>query len=127
MKQFSLILCFLAVAAVSAFAQATPTETLQEEVVQAEGVKTVALTVFGNCGMCKSRIEGALKNVTGVQSATWDADSQMLTVNFNDKVITLDDIQKKVAGVGHDTAKFKAEDAVYDALPGCCKYDRTKE
>lgn len=126
MKQLSLILCFVAMTVVSALAQATPTETVQEEVVQADGFKTAALTVAGNCGMCKSRIEGALKDVLGVESATWDVDSKILTVSFNAKVISLDDIQKKVAAVGHDTDKFKADDAVYEGLPGCCKYERLK-
>jgi hypothetical protein len=29
--------------------------------------------------------------------------------------------------VGHDTKKYKAKDEVYEELPACCKYDRTKK
>ena len=35
-------------------------------------------------------------------------------------------IQKAVAKVGHDTDMHKAEDKVYNALPGCCLYERNK-
>jgi hypothetical protein len=38
----------------------------------------------------------------------------------------VDALDKKLALVGHDTEKYKAEDKVYDGLPGCCKYDRAK-
>ncbi|MFA6854485.1 MAG: copper chaperone, partial [Bacteroidales bacterium] len=27
-----------------------------------------------------------------------------------------------LAAVGHDTDKYKADQATYDALPSCCKY-----
>ena len=48
----------------------------------------------------------------------------MLTVSYTANQITLDDIQRKIAEVGHDTPKFKATEEVYSKLPGCCKYDR---
>lgn len=50
----------------------------------------------------------------------------MLTVSYQGKNISLDDIHKKVAAVGHDTEKFRAEDSVYNNLHGCCQYDREK-
>ncbi|MFQ5445992.1 MAG: heavy-metal-associated domain-containing protein [Saprospiraceae bacterium] len=83
-------------------------------------------TVYGNCGMCKRRIEGALKEVPGVYGAVWEKGTKKLTVNYDEATITLDDIQKRVAAVGHDTDKFRADDKVYDNLPGCCLYDRPK-
>ncbi|KAA3640416.1 MAG: copper chaperone [Bacteroidetes bacterium] len=82
--------------------------------------------VYGNCGMCENRIEGALKNVQGVQSADWDVDTKMIIVQFDNEVISLDEIKTKIADVGHDTDKFQAKDKVYADLPGCCQYDRAK-
>lgn len=87
-------------------------------------IKTEEVKVYGNCGMCKRRIEGALADVDGVQAAEWDMDTKMLTVSFDSEVITLESIQKKVAAVGHDTDDFRAADTVYEKLHGCCKYDR---
>ncbi|MCB0521945.1 MAG: heavy-metal-associated domain-containing protein [Lewinellaceae bacterium] len=87
---------------------------------------TVSLTTqkfkaAGNCGMCKNRIESAL-DARGVNKASWDLDSGQVSVTFNPKKISLDDLQQKVADAGHDTAKFKASDEVYEALPACCHY-----
>lgn len=85
--------------------------------------KTDSLFVNGACGMCKSRIQKTLK-LDGISYAVWDTDSKMLKVTYDPAKITNDEIQKKVVAVGHDTEKYKAEDSVYNKLPGCCHYDR---
>jgi periplasmic mercuric ion binding protein len=38
--------------------------------------------------------------------------------------VKLEDIEKSIAAVGHDTQNFSSEISVYKKLPGCCKYDR---
>ncbi len=83
--------------------------------------KTESFKVSGKCGMCKSRIEKAAK-IEGVTKAEWDADKQLITITYMLNMVKIDDIQKKIAAVGHDTEKFKADDKIYDKLPGCCKY-----
>jgi hypothetical protein len=77
--------------------------------------------VFGNCNMCKTRIEGALK-IKEVKYVKWDKKSKSLKVAYLSPTITLHSLQQRVAAVGHDTEKFKAPDAVYAQLPGCCLY-----
>lgn len=81
-----------------------------------------SIKVWGNCGMCKTRIEKAAKTA-GATSATWNDETKMLYVKYavggnNQK------IQKAVAAVGHDTEKFAAPEEVYNKLHGCCKYER---
>ena len=85
--------------------------------------KTDSVKVYGNCEMCKTRIEKAAK-LEGVKKADWNVDTKMLTVTYNADKVKLEDIQKSIAAVGHDTDKFSAEATVYKKLPGCCKYDR---
>lgn len=80
-------------------------------------------SVKGKCGMCKARIEKAAL-INGVTSANWDAVAQSLTIVYDPSVVALDQVQKAVAAVGHDTEKFRADDNIYNALPGCCKYTR---
>lgn len=92
---------------------------------QHQATKTENFKVTGNCNMCKARIEKAAK-VEGVNKVSWDSEKQLLTVTYNPEKIKTDDIQKKVAAAGHDTEKVKADDKVYDKLPGCCKYERLK-
>ncbi|SDD11997.1 heavy-metal-associated domain-containing protein [Williamwhitmania taraxaci] len=83
--------------------------------------KTESFTVSGKCGMCKTRIEKAAK-VEGVSKAEWSDETKLLTIVYDPAKVTSDAIQKKIAAVGHDTEKYKADAKVYDALPGCCKY-----
>lgn len=95
--------------------------------VLAQKVKTEKFKVFGNCGMCESRIEKAVTGLNGITKADWDKETKMLEVTFDESKLKLDDIHKAVAAVGHDTEKEKASNEVYNALPGCCKYERELE
>ncbi|MDZ7738056.1 MAG: ATPase [Bacteroidales bacterium] len=83
--------------------------------------------VAGECGMCETRIETAAKEVEGVTAADWDKETKMLALSFNCANPDVKAVHKAVAAVGHDTEVFKAEDAVYEKLPACCKYKRLAE
>ena len=86
--------------------------------------KTEKIKVYGKCGMCKTRIEKAAKSVQGVNKATWMDSNELLTVTFDDTKTSISKIEDAIAKVGHDTDHAKATDKAYNALPGCCKYDR---
>ncbi|KQR95710.1 TonB-dependent receptor [Chryseobacterium sp. Leaf180] len=79
--------------------------------------------VKGNCESCKKRIEKAAKDA-GANAAEWNAETQKVTLDFDPAKTSSDKILKKIAEVGHDNEKYKAEKSVYDKLPGCCLYDR---
>ena len=83
--------------------------------------KTETIKVSGKCESCKARIEKTAK-VDGVTKADWNIKTNMLTLVYNPMKVKSDDIQKKLAAVGHDTRKYKATDKAYAGLPGCCKY-----
>ena len=82
----------------------------------------VLFAVRGSCDMCKERIETAAKGVSGVRSALWDREKQMIHLQLDLSETSADAVAKAIAAAGHDTDKYKAVKAVYDALPGCCKY-----
>ena len=89
------------------------------------GIKTQAIKVSGTCSMDKRRIETAAYTVDGVKSAVWDEYTQVLTLKYS--VFKKDaavNAQKKIATVGNDTEKYRADDATYLALPDCCHYQR---
>lgn len=90
------------------------------------GNKTEKFKVYGNCGMCETRIEKAAKAVPGVELADWNKETKMIEVTFDDSKTDADKIQIAIANVGHDTEKQRAKDSVYDELPGCCQYERAK-
>ena len=66
----------------------------------------------------------AAKSVQGVTKATWNDKDEILTVTFDSAKTTTMKIEDAIAKVGHDTENMKATDKAYNALPGCCKYDR---
>ncbi len=84
-------------------------------------IKTETLKVSGNCDMCKARIEKAAK-LDGVSKAEWNTKSKVLSVTYDPAKTNMDLIAKKIASVGHDNARVKADDKIYNTLPGCCKY-----
>lgn len=90
------------------------------------GTKTSEFKVYGNCGMCKARIEKAAKAVDGVSAADWNEETKMIALTFDDSKTDADKVQVAIAKVGHDTEKHKATDKAYSKLPGCCQYDRAK-
>ena len=88
----------------------------------ASAFSTESFKVSGVCGMCKKRIETAAYAISGVKTATWNAEKQALEVVFDTKKASNEAIQKRVAATGHDTEKVKADDNAYGRLPNCCKY-----
>ncbi len=87
---------------------------------------TLAFKVYGNCEMCKERIEEAL-DLRGITSANWNVESKMIAVVYDKSKITEEKIHTLIAASGYDTDKKKAADTDYKDLPGCCQYERPKE
>lgn len=84
-------------------------------------VQEDSIKVFGNCAMCKKRIETALDK-NGIKYANWDVDKKVLFVAYREDKVTLEDLHKLIAQTGHDTDKIQASDSVYAKLPFCCLY-----
>jgi copper chaperone CopZ len=90
---------------------------------QIKNKSTETVKISGNCAMCKKVIETAA-NVNKEAKATWNETTQIATITYDTKKTNLDTILKRVANAGYDNEKFKAPNAVYDELHGCCQYDR---
>ena len=86
--------------------------------------KSLIAKVEGNCGMCKERIETAVKADKNVKSADWSMSKKVLTVSYDASKTDKKAILKSVADVGHDNEMFRASDKAYDDLDACCQYDR---
>jgi hypothetical protein len=90
---------------------------------QIKNSKTDTIKVYGNCSMCKTKIEkaGTQKNISKV---IWSEETNMATITYDATKTNTDAILKNISLVGYDSEKFLAPDAVYKKLPGCCKYER---
>jgi len=93
-----------------------------------EESKVVVKDIFvaGNCGMCQARIEKTAKNINGVVSVSWDKDNKMLKLEFDSSQTSIGEVSDAIAKSGHDTKYSKADEEVYNELPGCCQYERVQ-
>ena len=82
--------------------------------------------VAGNCDMCKARIEKAANRLDGVTKANWNKETKEITVEFEAKKVSAEQIATAIAKAGHDTKTARAVNDTYDDLPACCLYDRLK-
>ncbi|MDC6350787.1 heavy-metal-associated domain-containing protein [Zeaxanthinibacter sp. PT1] len=94
--------------------------------VVANNTKTVKgkTMVSGNCSMCQARIEKAAMDQVGVQDATWDKNTKILEVQYDETMTSIQAVEEAIARVGHDTEHHKAHEEAYENLPGCCQYER---
>ena len=88
--------------------------------------------VKGNCGMCKTTIEKAVKGLDFVKNAEWGIKTKILDVEFIDLVDSdldplLESLNSAINESGYETMNSTANQSSYDALPGCCKYDRNMQ
>ena len=90
---------------------------------QIKNAKTETVKIYGNCGMCETKIENA-GNIKKVAKVDWDQDSKMATLTYDTTKTNPDEILKRIALAGYDSDKFLAPDDVYNNLHGCCQYDR---
>lgn len=118
------LLTLLAFGGISITTHAVTTANI--EIIQSEQ-KTETFKVYGNCGMCKRTIEGSLINVNGVSKASWDKETKMMKVTFDESIITLKEIKQKIADVGYDSDELSASSEAYNKLAGCCQYERPTE
>jgi len=105
--KFIYMLCFLLLGASAGYAQSKTTKA--------------NIRVFGNCVMCKNRIETALDHA-GIKYASWNTETKDLEVVYNNHKISEKEIHELIAATGHDTEMVKAKDEVYAKLPFCCLY-----
>jgi mercuric ion binding protein len=111
----SLILTALFLLSIStiAFAQEKKTDTIK--------IKTSAV-----CGMCKDRLEGGLAFEKGVKDVSLDDETKILTIKYNTKSTSPDELRKKISKLGYDADDVAADKAAYEKLPACCKKDVPK-
>lgn len=93
-------------------------------VATANALTSDTFMVLGNCGMCKKIIEKAALDA-GVQVASWNEETDLLTVQFDSAKTSVDRVQKSIAQAGYDNAGYKALDETYKNLHTCCQYERT--
>jgi hypothetical protein len=93
---------------------------------QIKHLKTETVSVYGNCDMCKKKIE-ASAFIKKESAAVWNKDTKTATLSFDSTKTTADLILKRIALAGYDNKNYLAPDAAYSKLDECCKYDRKEK
>lgn len=87
---------------------------------------TKTILVKGECGECKENIEAAL-DLPGVSFAEWNEETKMLTVRFNDKKISENDIHSTISNLGYATDRLEANKTSQSKLSKCCQPKEVKK
>ena len=112
MTKVKMLLVSMLVALVSMSGSAQ-TQGKKQETVQ---IKTSAV-----CDMCKKTLEKAMAYEKGVKSSSLDVDSKVLTVVFDSRKTSVDNVRKAVTETGYDADGKPAEERAYNRLDDCCK------
>jgi mercuric ion binding protein len=78
------------------------------------------------CDMCKETIEKAMAFEKGVKKSNLNVDSKYLSVWFNPKKTTSENIRVSLTKVGYDADNHPAQNKAYEKLNECCKKDAHK-
>jgi mercuric ion binding protein len=87
--------------------------------------KVADFKVWGNCGMCKKTIEKSLEK-DGI-TADWNKKTKKIHVEYDSVKYTNEQIHAMIADAGYDTDMKRGNDAAYENLHSCCKYERRKD
>lgn len=96
------------------------------QVAKINNLKKQTVKVWGECDMCKKKIETAAIGA-GAQSARWNTSTKMLSIAYAPASTDLNKIESAIAAVGYDTKDIAASAEAYNALPGCCQYKRPEK
>ncbi|CAA6827686.1 MAG: Probable Co/Zn/Cd efflux system membrane fusion protein [uncultured Aureispira sp.] len=103
---------------VSAEAHLNPKDWLLESNQQRVAIKTSS-----QCGSCETILQEALYTIEGVERASLDIETQVLTVIYVPTQIDVSSIQKTISEAGYDADTLKANPEAHRNLPGCCQQD----
>ncbi|MFM7015664.1 MAG: heavy-metal-associated domain-containing protein [Bacteroidota bacterium] len=88
---------------------------LQAQVIEAK-IKT-----SGQCEHCKETLEKNLRFEKGVKKVTFDIESQVVSVKFDQAKTSIKNIQVAITKLGYDADSLHADTKAYERLNACCK------
>jgi len=89
--------------------------TNAQEIAKAE-IQTSAI-----CEMCKETILYDLTFTKGIKDVDLNLENKVVTVEFKDNKITLDEIRKRISSLGYNADSVLRDPEAYAGLPFCCK------
>lgn len=107
----------IAIMAIMGFSAAAQTTTKATVVIQTNGV----------CKTCEDLFSKNVPYFKGVTDYSYDANTSKMTVTYNPKKTTPDEIRKGISKLGYDADNVKADPAAREKLPACCKVSKSNK
>lgn len=73
------------------------------------------------CETCGQNFQENLYKIKGLKMYELDEKAMTLTVFYNGKKTTLNEIKTAITKLGYDADEMKADPIAYEKLDGCCK------
>ena len=73
------------------------------------------------CETCGQNFQENLYKIKGLKMYELDEKAMTLTVFYNGKKTTLNEIKTAITKLGYDADEMKADAKAYEKLDGCCK------
>lgn len=83
--------------------------------------KTITIHTSAECAECEIRLEEELNYTKGVSFAELDVPSRDLTIKYNEKKISAEQLKEIIARLGYDADEVKADPKAQSELPECCQ------
>lgn len=106
-----ILLALMAVVTLSAYAQ-----------MQTVTIQTNASL---KCQKCIDRFKDNVPFFKGVKDYTYDANTAKITINYDSKKTTPDQLRQQISKLGYNADAVKADPAAREKLPACCKNSGT--
>ncbi|MCY7410748.1 MAG: cation transporter [Chitinophagales bacterium] len=83
--------------------------------------ETIYIQTSAQCDECKSKIEGAVKDLKGVKDAQMNMADMKLMVSYSPNKVNADEIKNAISKSGYDADNVMADKDSYNSLPKCCQ------
>ena len=94
--------------------------------IASDSIQTAEIQTSAECKTCKKAIEKAVNRLDGLVKANLDIKSKILSIKFDNTLVSLDKIRETISNAGYDADTVKADPKAYSKLPECCKVDAHK-
>ena len=84
-------------------------------------VNEVKIKTSAVCGECKDRIEEKLNYTKGIVFAELDLESNIVTVKYKTKFITIKRVKKILSELGYHANELERNKLAFSELPACCR------
>lgn len=84
-------------------------------------IKDAQIKTSGQCEHCKETLEKNLRFEKGVKKVSFNPESHMVTVKYDETKTTLRNIQIAITKLGYDADSLNADPKAYEKLNACCK------